>query len=167
MRKFILLAALAAIALPSAANAERPRHERHRDRVEVRHDRHEVRRDRREIRRDRNHHRVREAHRDRRELRSDRRELHRDRRDLRHDRRHYRHHHAYVAPFRGWRYRPVTIGFRLNRAFFAPRYYISDYGYYGLRAPGRWNRWIRYGNDLLLVNVRTGRVLQVIHYRYW
>lgn len=154
MRKFILLAALAAIAMPSTALAAQP----HRgDRVEVRHDRHEVRRDRREVRRDRNRHQVREARRDRRELR----------RDVRHDRRHYRRHHAYVSPYRGWRYRPVSIGFRLRPAFYGPRYYIGDYGYYGLRAPGRWQRWIRYGNDLLLVNVRTGRVLRVIHYRYW
>ena len=31
----------------------------------------------------------------------------------------------------------------------------------------RWQQWIRYGNDLLLVNIRTGRVLQVIHYAGW
>lgn len=168
MRKFILLAALAAIAMPSTALAAQPhRGDRHRDRVEVRHDRHEVRRDRREVRRDRNRHQVREARRDHRELRRDRHELRRDRRDVRHDRRHYRRHYAYVSPYRGWRYRPVSIGYRLRPAFYGPRYYIGDYGYYGLRAPGRWQRWIRYGNDLLLVNIRTGRVLRVIHYRYW
>ena len=142
MRKLILLAAAAAIAMPTAAFAQRPHHhgDRHRDRVELRHDRRDVRRDRRELRRDRH--------------------------ERRYDR-HYRRHVAYVAPYRGWSYRPVTVGFRLRPVFYSPRYYVTDYGYYGLRVPRPWERWIRYGNDLLLVNLRTGRVLSVIHYRYW
>jgi Ni/Co efflux regulator RcnB len=157
MRKLILLAAAAAIAMPGAAIAQRPHHDR--NRTELRHDRHDVRQDRRELRRDRRHGDRAEARRDRRELRRDRRELRRDR--------HHRRHIAYIAPYRGWSYRPVTVGFRLRPMFYSPRYYISDYGYYGLRAPRPWERWIRYGDDLLLVNLRTGRVLSVIHYRYW
>ena len=140
MRKLILLAALAATALPSAAIAQ------HRD---WRHDRTEVRHDRREVRQDR------------RELRRDTRELRRDRRDV-------RRHRQYVAPYRHWRYRPVTVGYRLQPVFYGPRYYISDYGSYHLYAPRHhWLRWVRYGDDLLLVNIRTGRVLDVVHYRYW
>ena len=139
MRKLILLAALAATALPSATIAQQR---------DVRNDRREVRQDRREVR-------------------QDRRELRRDRRELRQDRRDVRRHSAYAAPYRNWRYRPVTTGYRLQPAFYGSRYYISDYGRYHLQAPARWQRWIRYGDDLLLVNVRTGRVLQVIHYRYW
>ena|SRR5690349_9495710 len=139
MRKLILVAALTATALPGAALAEQR---------DLRHDRREVRQDRREVR-------------------QDRRELRRDRHELRQDRRDVRRHRAYVAPYRNWRYRPVTIGHRLQPTFYGSRYYISDYGAYHLRAPGRWQRWIRYGDDLLLVNVRTGRVLQVVHYRYW
>jgi Ni/Co efflux regulator RcnB len=84
----------------------------------------------------------------------------------RHGDRNHRHV-SYVAPYRGWNYRRVTVGYQLRPAFYGSRYYINDYGAYNLRAPGRWQRWIRYGDDLLLVNVRTGRVLQVIHYRYW
>jgi Ni/Co efflux regulator RcnB len=140
MRRLILLAALAATALPTAAIAQQ-RDWRH-DRTEMRHDRRDVRHDRRELRRDQ-------------------RELRRDHRDS-------RRHHQYVAPYRHWRYRPVTVGYRLAPAFYGPRYYIVDYGYYHLQAPRhRWLRWIRYGDDLLLVNIRTGRVLEVIHYRYW
>ena len=93
----------------------------------------------------------------------------------RHDNhRHYRHGHAkhrhvtYVAPYRSWSYRPVTVGSQLRSAFYGSRYYIDDYGSYGVRAPARYyQRWIRYGDDLLLVNVRTGRVLAVRHYSYW
>lgn len=138
MRKFILLAAMAATIMPSAALAARPDHNRH-HRSDVRHDRREVRSDRHELRRDRN--------------------------DLRRDRHHRRS--AYVAPYRSWNYRPVTIGYRLQPAFYGSRYYINDYGMYHVRAPSRWQRWIRYGDDLLLVNIRTGRVLRVVHYRYW
>jgi Ni/Co efflux regulator RcnB len=86
------------------------------------------------------------------------------RRDLRHDRQRVRV--AYVAPVRGWRYRSIHPGFQLQSSFYGSRYYISDYGAYQLRAPNRWQRWIRYGDDLVLVNVRTGRVIQVIRGRY-
>jgi Ni/Co efflux regulator RcnB len=87
---------------------------------------------------------------------------------LRRDRRDVRRNREYVAPYRHWRYRRATVGYRLAPVFYGPRYYITDYGYYHLQAPHhRWLRWIRYGDDLLLVNIRTGRVLDVIHYRYW
>ena len=100
---------------------------------------------------------------DRRELRQDRQELRHDRRDIRRD----RNRVAYVAPYRGWTYRPVTVGYQLRPTFWGTRYVVSDYGRWGLARPA-WNqRWIRYGNDLLLVNVRTGRVLRVYHNRYY
>ncbi len=109
-----------------------------------------------------------EVRHDRREVRQDRHELRRDRHNLRQDRRAVRRNHvAYVAPYRNWSYRPVTVGYRLQPSFYGSRYYISDYGIYNVRAPGRWQRWIRYGDDLLLVNTRNGRVLQVVHYRGW
>jgi Ni/Co efflux regulator RcnB len=103
------------------------------------------------------------------------RDYHRyDRGDRHHgdrDRDRYRHpnrrHVAYVAPYRTWRYRPVTVGYQLQSVFFGPRYYVSDYSAFGLPYPGANRRWIRYGNDLLLVNVRTGRVLRVLPNRYY
>ena len=141
MRKLILLAAMAATIVPGTAIAQQ--RDWHQDRNQERHHRRDERQDRRDYRQDRRD----------------------DRRDYRQDRRHYRS--AYVAPYRNWSYRPVTVGYRLQPDFYGSRYYISDYGMYHLSAPGRWQRWIRYGDDLLLVNVRTGRVLDVIHYRYW
>lgn len=81
---------------------------------------------------------------------------------------HRAHRHVvYVAPYRNWAYHRVRTGYQLRPAFYGPRYAISDYGYYRVRAPGRYQRWIRYGNDLLLVNVRTGRVLEVLPGRYY
>ena len=91
--------------------------------------------------------------------------LRRDRRDVRQNR---RVRTAYIAPVRNWRYRPVSVGFRLQPSFYGSRYYISDYSAYRLQAPRHhWLRWVRYGDDLLLVNIRNGRVLDVVHYRYW
>jgi Ni/Co efflux regulator RcnB len=88
--------------------------------------------------------------------------------EVRHDRhdRHWNRHHrrgytVYVAPRHDWRYRRVAVGYRLGPEFYGSRYYVTNYGLYGLRAPGRHLRWIRYGDDLLLVNTRTGRVVDV------
>ena len=94
-------------------------------------------------------------------------EVRHDRGDRRWDRHHRRGYSIYVAPRRDWRYRRVNVGYRLGPEFYGSRYYISDYGLYGLRPPGRHVRWIRYGDDLLLVNVRTGRVVQVLPGRYY
>jgi Ni/Co efflux regulator RcnB len=145
MRKVILLAAVAAIIVPTGAIAQRD--------YPTRHDRTQVRQDKRTVRANRQ------------VVRSDRRVARADQRATRANR---RVRTAYVAPVRNWTYRPVTVGYRLQPSFYGSNYYISDYGAYHLQAPhNRWLRWIRYGNDLLLVNIRTGRVLQVIHYAGW
>ncbi len=153
MRKLLLISLMAAMAMPSVADARRR---------EVRHDRQEVRHDRREVREDRrNGASPGELREDRRELREDRRELGEDRRDLRQDRRRI----AYAAPYRGWVYRPINRGFVLRPVFWGPAYLI-DYAFYRLAAPHANERWIRYGDDLVLVNIRTGRVIEVIRNRY-
>lgn len=141
MRKFILLSAVAALAIPSVATAQDHRGDQ------------------------RSYDSQRYDHRDR-----DRGDWNRGDRDHG-DRGRWRHpnrrHVVYVAPYRHWRYRPVTVGYQLQSVFFGPRYYVNDYNAFGLPYPGRNRQWIRYGNDLLLVNVRTGRVLQVLPNRYY
>ena len=47
--------------------------------------------------------------------------------------------------------------------FLSSQYFFDSYADYGIRHPPFGYRWVRYGPDLLLVNNRTGRVLQVIH----
>ena len=105
-----------------------------------------------------------EIRQDRQELRQDRQELRRDRQEIRRDRRDGRD--AYVAPYRGWNYRPVTVGYQLRPAFWGDRYNVSDYGRYQLERPRMNQRWVRYGDDLVLVNIRNGRVLRVIRNRW-
>ncbi|HEX3700197.1 MAG TPA: RcnB family protein, partial [Phenylobacterium sp.] len=86
------------------------------------------------------------------------------------------HGHAYsvrghsFSPFRadryrwprGHSYRTYVLHERLPRVFWVHDYYISDWSFYGLYAPPRHNQWIRYGPDLLLVNLETGLIVDVV-----
>lgn len=167
MRKLIIMALMAATAMPAVANAQSA--------GEVRRSAREVRQEQRDLQQARRHgdHRdVRDARRDLRDARQEYREDRRDyRREQREDWRDYRARNRGVysrgtwnAPFR---YRSFNAGATLGRNYYAPRYYISDPYRYRLPAAGRNLRWIRHYDDVLLVNVRTGRVVDVIRNFYW
>jgi Ni/Co efflux regulator RcnB len=47
--------------------------------------------------------------------------------------------------------------------FIAPVYYFLDWQALGLPPPPPDCRWVRYGHDLVLVNLRTGEVLDVVY----
>lgn len=147
MRNLIIIGLLAATAAPTAVAAQ--------SRAEVRDSRQDLREEQRELR---------DAQRygDRNDVRDERRDVREARQELREDRRDRR---AYVAPYRNWNYRPVTPGYRLQPGFFGQRYIINP-GQYRLPPAQRNQQWIRYGNDLLRVNVRNGRVIQVVRSRY-
>jgi Ni/Co efflux regulator RcnB len=138
MRKLLLAALAATVLVPTGAYAQSAR--------EVRHDQREVNRD---IRNGRYH-----------EAREDQRELREDWRDYRRTHRRVYTRPAYVAP-RGYRYRPVAVGAVLNRLFWTPNYRIGNYATYRLPYPGRNRAWVRYGNDVVLINTRNGRVITV------
>jgi Ni/Co efflux regulator RcnB len=129
----------------------------------------EARRSQEQVRRERQDLRDAQRYGTRRDVREERRELRDARREAREDWRDYRQRNRqvytlprYYAP-RGLAYRPVRTGVVLNRGFYGPRYLIADpYRYRLPRAYGA-QRWVRYGNDVLLVNTRNGRVLQVIN----
>ena len=63
----------------------------------------------------------------------------------------------------GWTYRYWTIGDVLPALFLSSTYYYDDVGPLGLEVPPPGYRWVRYGSDLLLVNLRTGSVEQVAY----
>lgn len=66
----------------------------------------------------------------------------------------------YSAPHAGWTYKPLKAGARLQPIFYTSRYVvIAPRGVPPAR--GR-QRWIRYGDDLLLVDTRGGRVARVV-----
>ena len=58
----------------------------------------------------------------------------------------------------GYNYVRWNVGGRLPAVFIAAPYFFSDYGPLGLSGPPPGHRWVRYGPDLLLVDLRSGRV---------
>lgn len=151
MRTAIMAGLLAATIVPTMAQAQNG---------ELRHDRREIREERRDLARDYRH----DA--SRREVRDDRRDVRDARREYREDWRDYRARHpdfyrgpAWAGP-RGYRWRPVTVGYRFDPVFYDRRYWIDPYRYH-LRPVLGWQRWVRYGNDVVLVDIRSGRVLAV------
>ena len=69
---------------------------------------------------------------------------------------------AYAYP-RGWHYRHWTIGVRLPPVLFGPSYYYGGWAALGLEEPLPGYSWVRFGPDLLLVNLYTGEVEDVVY----
>ncbi|HSM96843.1 MAG TPA: RcnB family protein [Rhizomicrobium sp.] len=72
------------------------------------------------------------------------------------------HAPAYIYP-RGYGYRYWHIGDFLPLLFLSSQYYFDDYAQLGLETPPPGYRWVRYGSDALLVNMRTGAVEDVVY----
>jgi len=152
MRTFILASALAATLIPAAAMAQ--------SYGEVRRDQRDIRQDQRDLNRGYatgNPHEIRDA---RRELRNDRREARQDWRDYRRTHPEAFRGPGYVGPRAGWRYRPVAAGYRFDPVFYGRRYWIDPVRY-RLPPVAGFQRWVRYGNDVVLVDTRSGRVISV------
>ena len=69
-------------------------------------------------------------------------------------------------PFRypsGYGYRRWGIGAALPLLFLSSAYYFSNYSQCGVYAPPFGYRWVRYGPDLLLVQIGTGYVADAIY----
>ncbi|MBJ6121229.1 RcnB family protein [Sphingomonas mollis] len=153
MKHIILAAMSAAMLIPVAASAQ--------SYGEVRRDQRELREDRRDLNRA-----IRRG--DRGDIRDARQELREDRREMREDWRDYRRSHAdvYRRPIyrgpAGYRYRPVNVGYRFAPGYYGRDYWVNDYRRYRLATPRYgYQRWVRYGNDVVLVDTRSGQVVQV------
>ncbi len=151
MRKAILAGLLAATIVPTIAQAQNN---------ELRHDRRDIRDEQRDV-----HRAVRNGASPY-EVRDQRRDVRDARRDYRGDSRDYRGRNPDIyrggrwdGP-RGYRWRPVNVGYRFDRQFYDRRYWVDPYRYH-LRPVLGWQRWVRYGNDVVLIDVRSGRVLEV------
>jgi hypothetical protein len=72
----------------------------------------------------------------------------------------------YDSPY-GYRYQRFGIGIYLNSLFFSSRYWLADP--YNYRLPtAEWPyRWVRYHDDVLLVDTRNGYVIDVIYDFFW
>lgn len=88
-----------------------------------------------------------------------------------HDRRPvYRHDNG---RHEGWSKQAYRRGQRVPVVYLQPRYYVNDYGRYGLAPPPRGYRWVQpyqanqpYGStqEYLLVQMATGLITQVLGY---
>jgi len=138
MRKLLLAALAATIAIPNAAIAQSA--------SEVRHDAREINKD------------IAKGH---------TQEAHEDQNELREDWRAYRRTHAAVFDLpdfvwpSGYSYNALTTGATLADAFLGNQYRIDNFATYHLPYPGKHRAWVRYGDDALLISTRTGRVVTV------
>lgn len=74
----------------------------------------------------------------------------------------------YYAPY-GWDYgyRRFGIGITLNSFLFGQDYWIYEPEYYRLPPAYGPYRWVRYYNDALLVDIRSGYVVDVVYDIFW
>ncbi len=171
-KKLILTALIAAVAMPvmapAAASAQ--------SRGELRRDREQIREEQRELRRAQRYGDRRDVREERRDLREARREYREDLRDRNRrwgndDWRGWRDRNRGIyargnwrAPFRYYGFRP---GVRIAPHYYGSRYYINDPWRYRLPPAGRWQRWVRHYDDMLLVDTRRGYVVRVIRNFFW
>ena len=73
---------------------------------------------------------------------------------------------VHLSPFAyppGYAYRRWEAGGVLPPLFLVPAYYYTDWATLGLEPPPPGAQWVRYGPDLLLVDVSSGQVLDVAY----
>jgi Ni/Co efflux regulator RcnB len=75
---------------------------------------------------------------------------------------------AYYNPYGyNYGYNRFSIGFYIDSGFYSSRYWISDPYQYRLPAVYGPYRWIRYYDDVLLIDIRSGEVVDVIYNFFW
>lgn len=77
------------------------------------------------------------------------------------------HLSPYYAPYRNWGYRRFSIGFFLEPLFFDQRYWIGDPYDYRLPPAPPGTQWVRYYNDVVLVDIYSGEIVDVIYDFFW
>jgi hypothetical protein len=73
----------------------------------------------------------------------------------------------YYSPYRNYGYSRFSIGLFLEPLFYSRNYWIGDPWQYRLPAAYPGTQWVRYYNDVLLVDVYSGEVLDVIYDFFW
>ena len=167
MRKLIIVALMAATAVPSGAMAQ--------SNGELRRDRQDIRQEQRELDRARRSGDRRDIREERRDVRDARQEYREDRQDRnrnwgRNDWRGYREQNRGIyargnwrAP---WRYQTFRPGALIGAGYYGQRYWIADPWRYRLPQAGRNQRWVRNYDDVLLIDTRRGVVIDVIRSFY-
>jgi Ni/Co efflux regulator RcnB len=69
---------------------------------------------------------------------------------------------SYAYPS-GYGYRRWGSGMFMPALFLSSMYYFDGYAEYGFGVPPYGCRWVRYGPDIVLVDLRSGRILNVVY----
>lgn len=77
------------------------------------------------------------------------------------------HLSPYYSPYRNWRYQRFSIGLFLDSLFYDQRYWIGDPWEYRLPPAPYGTQWVRYYDDVILVDIYTGEVVDVIYDFFW
>lgn len=72
----------------------------------------------------------------------------------------------YRAPS-GYYFRQWGFGDFLPRGWYGPQYELLDFFAYGLPYPPPGYAWVRVGEDAVLVDRFTGRIVQVVRFLFW
>jgi len=151
MRKLMIAGLLAATLAPAIATAQT---------AELRHDRRDVREEQRDVNRAIRNGAPPSV------IRDERQDVREARREYREDWHDYRRRNpdvyrgpAYIGP-RGYAYRPIAPGYRFAPVYYDRRYWVDPYRY-RLAPVGPYERWVRYGRDVVRIDIRTGRVAEV------
>ena len=75
-------------------------------------------------------------------------------------------HSAWRKPYPA-DYHGISIGFRLGSLFYSNRYWIDDPWRYRLPEVYGPYRWVRYYDDVLLIDIYSGEVVDVVHNFFW
>lgn len=168
MKKLIVSALIAAIALPGVANAQ--------SRQELRRDRQDIREAQRDVARAHAYGSPRDVRREQRDLRDARREYREDLNDRNRrwgndDWRGWRNNNRALYARGNWRapfrYNAFRAGGRIAPNYYGQRYWIADPWRYHLPPIVGPQRWVRHYNDVLLVDTRRGVVIRAIPNFYW
>ena len=96
------------------------------------------------------------------------------RRDNRYNWSGYRNQHRnvfsvgrYYSPYRNYSYSRLSIGFFLDRGFYGNNYWVNDPWQYRLPEVYGPYKWVRYYDDVILVDIYSGEVVDVIHNFFW
>jgi hypothetical protein len=73
----------------------------------------------------------------------------------------------YYAPYRNYNYNRLSIGLFLDSLFYSQNYWIGDPWQYRLPPAPYGTQWVRYYDDVVLVDVYSGEVVDVIYDFFW
>ena len=71
-----------------------------------------------------------------------------------------------VEPYRwpdGLAYQRFDVGERIAHVFWRREHFLDNYADYGLADPPYGFEWVRYGPDVLLIDLSTGIINQVVY----